>query len=146
MAALRRMASRGGIRSIPDPGAWQREQHLQPGPRAVFFCYRVPAGDKTVPPEQAWQGEAGRTGWYLCDIGSEKIARDAPRIADVIRRTLETPRHRARFAPRSSSQSREVHQERLPQADPGARSQLMGSRIPPFFARGRQAGTPVAES
>ena len=26
MAALRRLAARGGIRSIPDPVAWQREQ------------------------------------------------------------------------------------------------------------------------
>ena len=70
-------------------------EHLQPGTRAVFFCYRLPAEDKTVPTEQAWEGEAGRTGWYLYDIASDQIAEDAPRIADVIRSTLETPRRLA---------------------------------------------------
>ena len=70
-------------------------EHLQHGTRAVFFCYRLPAEDKTVPPEQAWEGEAGRTGWYLYDVARDQIAEDAPRIAEVIRSTLETPRRLA---------------------------------------------------
>ncbi|MCX6865300.1 MAG: DEAD/DEAH box helicase [Verrucomicrobia bacterium] len=71
------------------------KEHLQPGTRAVFFCYRLPAEDKTLPPELAWEGEAGRTGWYLYDLASDQIAEDAPRIAEVIRSTLETPRRLA---------------------------------------------------
>ncbi len=48
-----------------------------------------------MPPEQAWEGEAGRTGWYLYDIASDQIAEDAPRIAEVIRSSVETPRRLA---------------------------------------------------
>lgn len=70
-------------------------QHLKPGTRAVFFCYRLPAEDKTLSPEIAWEGEAGRTGWYLYDLASDQIAEDASRIAEVIRCPLETPRHLA---------------------------------------------------
>jgi len=71
------------------------KEHLQPDTRAVFFCYRLPAEDKTVPPEQAWEGEAGRTGWYLYDLASNQIAEDAARIAQDIRSTVETPRRLA---------------------------------------------------
>ena len=69
------------------------KEHTKPGTRAVFFCYRLPAEDKTLPAEEAWEGEAGRTGWYLYDIARERIAEETPLIADVIRSTLETPRH-----------------------------------------------------
>jgi superfamily II DNA or RNA helicase len=68
------------------------KQHPQPGTRAVFLCYRLPAEDKTLPPEQAWNGEAGRTGWYLYLIADQSIIEDPPRIANVIRSTPETPR------------------------------------------------------
>jgi hypothetical protein len=68
------------------------KEHLKPGTCAVFFCYRLPAEDKTVSPEQAWEGEAGRTGWYLYDVAREQIVEDASRIAEVIRSTLDTPR------------------------------------------------------
>ena len=71
------------------------KEHLQPGIRAVFFCYRLPAEDKTVPPEQAWEGEAGRTGWYLYEVARDLIAEDAPHIAEIIRSTVETPRRLA---------------------------------------------------
>lgn len=71
------------------------KEHIQPNTRAVFFCYRLPAEDKTVPPEEAWEGEAGRTGWYLYDIARDQIAEDAPRIAEVIRSTIKTPRRLA---------------------------------------------------
>lgn len=39
------------------------KEHTKPGTKAVFLCYRLPAEDRTLPPEQAWDGEAGRTGW-----------------------------------------------------------------------------------
>lgn len=68
------------------------KEHLQPGTKAVFLCYRLPAEDKTVPPEQAWEGAAGRTGWYLFDIASKQILEDAPKIAEVIRSLPNTPR------------------------------------------------------
>jgi superfamily II DNA or RNA helicase len=71
------------------------KEHLSPGTRAVFFCYRLPAEDKTLPPEQAWDGEAGRTGWYLHALADDQIAEDTPRIADLIRSLPETPRRLA---------------------------------------------------
>lgn len=66
--------------------------HPKPGTRAVFLCYRLPAEDKTLPAAQAWEGEAGRTGWYLYLLDDSTILEDPPRIADVIRSTPETPR------------------------------------------------------
>lgn len=68
------------------------KEHTKPETKAVFFCYRLPAEDKTLPPEQAWDGEAGRTGWYLLDIASNQIHEDPPQIATVIRSEIETPR------------------------------------------------------
>jgi superfamily II DNA or RNA helicase len=68
------------------------KRHPSPDTRAVFFCYRLPAEDKTAPPEQAWEGQAGRTGWYLYSLHDEQILDDAARIADVIRSKPETPR------------------------------------------------------
>lgn len=68
------------------------KDHPKPGTRAVFLCYRLPAEDKTLPPEDAWTGEAGRTGWYLYLLDDSAIVEDPPRIADVIRSTPETPR------------------------------------------------------
>jgi superfamily II DNA or RNA helicase len=68
------------------------KEHTKPGTRAVFFCYRLPAEDKTLPPEEAWDGEAGRTGWYMADIAGDQIVEDPARIVDVIRSSIETPR------------------------------------------------------
>jgi superfamily II DNA or RNA helicase len=68
------------------------KEHLQPNTRAVFLCYRLPAEDKTLPPEQAWDGEAGRTGWYLFDLESSAISEDVAAIAEIIRSTPETQR------------------------------------------------------
>jgi superfamily II DNA or RNA helicase len=68
------------------------KHHPKPGTRAVFLCYRLPAEDKTRPPEQAWEGEAGRTGWYLYLLEDSSIIEDPPRIAGVIRSAPETPR------------------------------------------------------
>jgi superfamily II DNA or RNA helicase len=68
------------------------KEHTKPGTKAVFLCYRLPAEDRTLPPEQAWNGEAGRTGWYLFEIASGRIIEDAPQIASVIRSEVETPR------------------------------------------------------
>ena len=68
------------------------KEHTKPGTKAVFLCFRLPAEDKTLPPEQAWEGEAGRTGWYLLDLASNQIHEDPPQIAAVIRSEVATPR------------------------------------------------------
>jgi len=69
------------------------KEHLNPGTRAVFFCYRLPAEDKTLSPEEAWEGEASRTGWYIYDNTSGNIIEDSAGIAEIIRSTPKTPRH-----------------------------------------------------
>lgn len=71
------------------------KEHTQPNTTALFLCYRLPAEDKTLPPEEAWFGEAGRTGWYLYDLATQQIAEEPPRIAEIIRSNLETPRRLA---------------------------------------------------
>jgi superfamily II DNA or RNA helicase len=68
------------------------KDHISPGARAVFLCYRLPAEDKTVPPEEAWNGQAGRTGWYLYDLATKATLEEPPRMAPIIRSTPETPR------------------------------------------------------
>ena len=57
------------------------KENIKPDTRAVFLCYRLPAEDKTVEPGKAWDGEAGRTGWYLYDLESNAISEDVPAIA-----------------------------------------------------------------
>lgn len=68
------------------------KEHLSPGAKAVFLCYRLPAEDKALPPEEAWNGQAGRTGWYMYDLAAKQILEEAPKIAPVIRSTPDTPR------------------------------------------------------
>jgi superfamily II DNA or RNA helicase len=69
------------------------KEHIRPNTRAVFLCYRLPAEDKTIePPNNPWDGEAGRTGWYLYDLESKTITEDVPPIAEVIRSNPKTPR------------------------------------------------------
>lgn len=71
------------------------KEHTSSKATAVFLCYRLPAEDKTLPPEESWYGEAGRTGWYLYDLASQQIAEEPPRIADIIRSNSDTPRRLA---------------------------------------------------
>ena len=40
-------------------------------------------------------GRSRAPGWYLYDLTGGQIAEDAPRIADIIRSTVETPRRLA---------------------------------------------------
>ena len=97
------------LNSAPAP-AIQRQEHTKPGTRAVFFCYRLPAEDKPVPPSRP-EAEAGRTGWYLYEFGSDQIPEHAPRIAEIIRSTLETSRRLPsnQPTPRPASEGREAH-------------------------------------
>ena len=85
------------------------KQHPRPGTRAVFFCYALPARpvSETSPDDQAaWTLQAGYVQWYLLDLASGAILDEAPRIADVIRSTPQTPRH-CEIAPVTLKQARE---------------------------------------
>ncbi len=88
------------------------KRHPTEGARAVFFCYSLPAIDRsaTAPesghqlglftPTEApakqqvlqWTPEAGRTAWYLFDLATEKILDDPTAIIDAIRCQPDTPR------------------------------------------------------
>lgn len=74
-------------------------EHISPGTTAVFFCYRLPAADKNLPPEQAWEGEAGRAGWYLYDLTTKAILEEPTQIVEFIRSAVDTPRRLAIAAP-----------------------------------------------
>ena len=71
--------------------------HLQPGTKAVFFCFALPGKDNTVSvPElesDAWTLAAGRTEWLLLDLQSGNVLDDAAAIDAVIHCEPETPRH-----------------------------------------------------
>lgn len=82
-------------------------EHPKPGTKAVFFCYALPAEDKTqrsagVPPAgspgvspgdlPAWTTEAGKAGWYLYDLGSGKILEQPEEIVAFVRSQPGTPR------------------------------------------------------
>jgi superfamily II DNA or RNA helicase len=68
----------------------------KPGTRAVFFCYTLPAADRsTIQPsgEIEWTEAAGLTAWYLYDVESGSILQEGPDIANHIRSQPDTPRH-----------------------------------------------------
>jgi hypothetical protein len=67
----------------------------KPETRGVFFCYALPAPEKADGRDATdveWTEAAGFTRWYLCDIGTTRIADDAMTIAELIRSTPATPR------------------------------------------------------
>lgn len=74
--------------------------HPKPGTRAVFFCYGLPAAERSVavsPDGQTdmfplFTEEAGTCAWYLFDLATEGIVDDPAAIADAIRSTPQTPR------------------------------------------------------
>jgi superfamily II DNA/RNA helicase len=91
------------------------KQHPQRGPRAVFFCYALPArpASETSPEDQtAWTLEAGYVQWYLMDLEKGSIAEEAPPIADVIRSVPDTPRQCA-VAPTELKQAREKMEKHI---------------------------------
>jgi superfamily II DNA or RNA helicase len=71
------------------------------GTRAVFFCYTLPAqradvgADGGEASEAAWTEEAGRSAWYLYDLGTGKIEEDANAMVALIRSAPDTPFSRA---------------------------------------------------
>lgn len=91
------------------------KEHPNPGTRAVFFCYALPAADAeaivpervyqpslfqagpTEPPpvqlEMAFVRRAAKTGWYLYDLAGGQVIEDAPAIVELIRSTPDTVRH-----------------------------------------------------
>jgi superfamily II DNA/RNA helicase len=72
--------------------------HTKPGTKAVFFCYDLPAEDKTQPAEgrerdhSDWTTDAGGAAWYLYDIATDKILEKPEDVVAFVRSTPETPR------------------------------------------------------
>ena len=73
------------------------KQHVEPGTRAVFFCFGLPGRDlaktDTELDADAWTLEAGTTQWLMYDLEADKPVTDASAIDRVIACTPETPRH-----------------------------------------------------
>jgi SNF2 family DNA or RNA helicase len=74
------------------------KEHPQPGSRAVFFCYSLPAPpgeskDKEKQTAEDWTDETGRAGWYLYDLATDKITDEPSDIITFIRSRPDTPRH-----------------------------------------------------
>ncbi|HNW07864.1 MAG: DEAD/DEAH box helicase family protein [Verrucomicrobia bacterium] len=85
-------------------------EHPQAGPKAVFFCYALPAeakgldgsgADKTESEKQntetggdapAWTTEARKAAWYLYDLAGGKILERAEEIVAFVRSGPETAR------------------------------------------------------
>jgi len=79
------------------------KEHPQPGTRAVFFCYALPALDHGAKPdaegELPWTEEAGRAAWYLYDVAGATIIEDPAKIIAAIRCVPDTPRRCVMEAP-----------------------------------------------
>lgn len=69
----------------------------QPGARAVFFCYRIPRPDPSLPETEAggprWSDAAGLTVWVCYDLKGDRILSEPGAIAHLIRSEPDTPRH-----------------------------------------------------
>ncbi len=85
------------LNSLPGK-VFSGKEHPQPGTRAVFFCYALPAKALVQGgPEdegEKWSIEAGRVQWYLYDLekGKDKILEESTEILQVIRCLPTTPR------------------------------------------------------
>ena len=71
--------------------------HPQPGTKAVFFCYSLPAKDESVidpaTEADAWTIKAGKTQWLLLDLAAGQIIEDPASIDAAIHCEPATPRH-----------------------------------------------------
>ena len=71
--------------------------HPQPGTKAVFFCYGLPAKDAAIVDAaidaDAWTLQAGKTQWLLLDLATGKVIEDAAAIDTLISCEPATPRH-----------------------------------------------------
>lgn len=81
------------LRSFPNK-VFSGKAHPSPDARAVFFCYNLPAAPAMIedPEASVWSEEAGKTGWYLYDLDSERIMDEPSEIVQAIRCAPETPR------------------------------------------------------
>jgi superfamily II DNA or RNA helicase len=76
------------------------KDHPTDGSHAIFFCYALPAKESVVRDgldQEAgideWSIENGLIQWYLYDLSSDEIFKDATDIIDLIRSKSETPRN-----------------------------------------------------
>ena len=88
---------RGRLAALPGR-VFSGKRHPSPGAKAVFFCYALPAPPASLAEEAevdaaAWTEEAGRTRWYLYDLGRDRVVEEPSEIIDVIRSRPDTPRH-----------------------------------------------------
>jgi superfamily II DNA or RNA helicase len=85
------------LQSLPGR-VFSGKKHTKPGTTAIFFCYDLPAEDKTKPTagaegdQTAWTTDAGRAGWYMFDMATEKMLEKPEDMVAFIRSTPETPR------------------------------------------------------
>jgi superfamily II DNA or RNA helicase len=77
-----------------------KEHPLSQG-KGVFFCYALPAPDKSRENDSTnghaadlWTVEAGYTQWYLYDVSTEQILEEPSEILDLIRSKPDTDRDR----------------------------------------------------
>ena len=76
--------------------AFSGRECINPGTRAVFFCYRIPRPDPQITDsetdEPAWTEAAGDTLWLLYSLSDEQILTSPAEIARYIRSTPNTSR------------------------------------------------------
>jgi SNF2 family DNA or RNA helicase len=85
------------------------KEHIHANSHAVFFCYALPAPDRTESKMEGvdplWTLEAGSVQWYLYDLASEKILHEPTEIVAFIRSSIETTR-RCTIAPQTLREAR----------------------------------------
>ena len=79
-----------------------RTHGITPGTQGAFFCYALPAQDKTpaahgaaITAEAPWTEEAGFTQWYYYDFPSDQIVEEPEKIVAIIRSQPTTERQTA---------------------------------------------------
>ena len=68
------------------------KEHLKKDSKAVFFCYALPARQKTEIENSEWSIEFGTVQWYFYDCENKKIIQNDLEIIDHIRCQPDTPR------------------------------------------------------
>lgn len=68
------------------------KEHLKKDSKAVFFCYALPARQKTEIENSEWSIEFGTVQWYFYDCENKKIIQNALEIIDHIRCQPSVPR------------------------------------------------------
>lgn len=76
-------------------GIFSGKSHINPGAKAIFFCFARPAFDREASEtsgRDVWNEASGDVKWYLYDLATEKIIEEAPQIVEYVRSQADTPR------------------------------------------------------